>query len=368
MRIDIKVPRLGWNMEQGTFLAWLKRDGDAVRAGEALYALEGDKAVQEIESLDTGTLRIAPGGPREGEVVTVGTLLGHLVADAPTDVERHVATPPTAPGTATSSPRARRVAAELGVDWRSVRGSGRGGRVRERDVRAVAPGPRSPGLPPFRRTIADRLMNSLRSTAPVTLTSTADVSNLVSLRNQFRAAVESEAPVPSYTDFLVKLAALVLGRHPGLNARWEGDQPVRSREAHIGIAVDVAEGLLVPVLRDAHALSLREVAIRSRALIERARQRKLTAEELSGGTFTVSNLGPWGIDAFTPILNYPECAILGVGRIERRPAVRGERIVPRAMMTLSLTFDHRAVDGAPAARFLDDLRKCLENPGPWLVT
>src|SRR5262249_37680039 len=137
---------------------------------------------------------------------------------------------------------------------------------------------------------------------------------------------------------------------------------------HLGVAVDTEAGLLVPVLRDVPSLGLRQLATRSRELTERARDRKLTAEEMSGGVFTLSNLGAFGVDAFTPIINYPECAILGVGRIRRQAEVVEERIVGRDVMSFSLTFDHRIVDGAPAARFLDALRKCIENPAPWLVS
>jgi pyruvate dehydrogenase E2 component (dihydrolipoamide acetyltransferase) len=175
-----------------------------------------------------------------------------------------------------------------------------------------------------------------------------------------------ESPAPSYTDLVIKLTSVALQEHPALNARWEDEGIVLCRRIHIGFAVDTETGLVAPVIRDVPALSLQQLAARSRELIERARSRKLTAEEMQGGTFTVTNLGPFGIDAFTPIINHPECAILGVGRIRRQPAVVGEQIVPRDMVTLSLTFDHRIVDGAPAARFLDTLRRCIEDPEPRL--
>jgi pyruvate dehydrogenase E2 component (dihydrolipoamide acetyltransferase) len=259
------------------------------------------------------------------------------------------------------------VAHELNVDWTRLHGSGRTGRIRERDIRAAVPTPARPQpLAPTRRAIAARMLTSVRSTAPVTLTTTADASNLVNLRRQFQAA--SAESIPSYTDFIVKLTAVALQAHPSLNARWDEDPIVLLNDVHIGVAVDGDAGLVVPVIRDVPKLGLRQLAARSRELIEHARTRKLTADEMQGGTFTVSNLGSFGIDAFTPIINYPECAILGVGRIQRQPAVVGEQIVAREQVTLSLTFDHRIVDGAPAARFLDMLRKCIENPGPWLMT
>jgi pyruvate dehydrogenase E2 component (dihydrolipoamide acetyltransferase) len=354
MAIEITVPRLGWNMEEGVFLAWLKPDGAPIRAGDPLFSLEGDKAAQDVEATDSGILRIAEDAPREGERVAVGAVLGYLLA-----ADEKV---PTRSATPTSSPRARRVARELGVDWTRLQGTGRTGRIRERDVRAIAP--RSEASP-TRQTIARRLLASLHTTAPVTLTTSADATNLVSLRAQFKA-VHADI-VPGVTDFVVKLTALALLRHPLLNARWEEERIVTQDGIHIGIAVDTDAGLLVPVVRDVPSLGLRPLAARSRELIEKAQTRRLTAAEQQGGTFTVSNLGAFGIDAFTPIINPPECAILGVGRIHRQAAVVDDCIVPREQITLSLTFDHRIVDGAPAARFLDEVRRLIENPGPWLI-
>jgi pyruvate dehydrogenase E2 component (dihydrolipoamide acetyltransferase) len=412
MPIAITIPRLGWNMDEGVFVGWLKKDGDEVRAGDALFTVEGEKAAQDIECLDSGTLRIAPDAPQPGDVVPVGTVIGLLVPAGEAEPVAPQAGPAarrlarqrgvdlrqvagTGPGgrviTADversavrakprSSPRARRVAAELGIDWTKLRGSGRTGRIREKDVRAgrevlperaertAAPGQAIP-ITPIRRTIAERLTTSLRSTAPVTLTCTIDATNLVSLRNQFQAvAVGVAERVPSYTDFFVKLTATALQRHALLNARWDGEQIIVAEGVHIGIAVDAEAGLLVPVIRDVPRLGLREVAARARDLIERARQRRLRAEEMQGGTFTVTNLGAFGVEAFTPIINYPQCAVLGVGCIRREPvATTDDRVVVRERLTLSLTFDHRMVDGAPAARFLQELGGLIENPGPALV-
>jgi pyruvate dehydrogenase E2 component (dihydrolipoamide acetyltransferase) len=167
--------------------------------------------------------------------------------------------------------------------------------------------------------------------------------------------------VPSYTDLFVKLSASALEKHPILNSRWEDDRIVTPEGIHVGIAVDTDTGLVVPVVRDVPRLSLQELSLRSRDLIERARQRKLSAAELQGGTFTVTSLGALGIDAFTPIINYPECAILGVGCIRRCPVVLDDQIVIRDLVTLSLTFDHRITDGVPAARFLQTLSGLIEN-------
>jgi len=286
------------------------------------------------------------------------------------------------------SPRAARTARELGVDWTRVAGSGRTGRIRERDIRSAAaaasrstaPGAArspvmSPGnnsgsstaLSPTRRTIAERMTTSLRHTAPVTLATTEDVTRLVELRQQWKAAASTTSSVvPSYTDVLVKLCAAALSRHPALAARWEGERLLHARAIHIGIAVDTEAGLLVPVIHNVGELGLRDIAVRSRDLIERARAHKLTAQELRGGVFTVTSLGSFGIEAFTPIINYPECAILGVGQVRREPWAVDDQIVLRDRVTLSLTFDHRAMDGATAARFLQSLCELVRSPTPHL--
>ena len=403
MATEITIPRLGWSADDAVFAGWLKRDGDAVAAGDALFSLETDKATEDIESLDAGILRIPPDGPKPGDRLAVGTVIGQLgeagetasvarvlhsaangesaspPAAAPAAAVRQPAARPPAParGLPAVSPRARRAAAELGVDWKQLSGTGRTGRIREQDVRAAAASSvtvtESAAAPvgsvsTIRRAIAEKMLASARSTAPVTLTTTADADNLAALRRQFQAVAGAGQPVPSYADFLLKLVASALSAHPLLNSQWREGEIVGSPEVHIGIAVDTDAGLLVPVIRGAARLTLRQIAAQSQDLISRARQRKLKAEEMQGGTFTITNLGAFGIDAFTPIINYPECAILGIGRIVEQPVVRDGQIVPGRRMTLSLTFDHRIVDGAPAARFLQALVALVEIPAPALLS
>lgn len=399
MAIPITVPRLGWTMEEGVFIEWLKLDGDVVQAGDLLYTLEGEKAAQEIESMDRGILRIPPDAPRPGATVAVGAVLGYLLEPgeaAPWDAgtasasekpsaalaqARPVAAVAVSEATKKTriepaiSPRARRAAKELGIDWMHLKGGGSSGRIRERDVRAAAgtgatvSAGRLVPLTPIRKVIAERMAHSAHTTAPVTLTTRTDATNLVNLREQFKAAPgTSRAPVPSYTDLIVKLTALALQRHPALNAVWCGDGLLLSEAIHIALAIDTEAGLLAPVLRDVPSLSLRQLTEQAQTFIEQARAQRLTAEQMQGGTFTVTNLGMHGIDAFTPIINLPQCAILGIGRIAREPACYQGAIVPRDMLTLSLTFDHRAVDGAPAARFLETLRGAIEQPAAWLVS
>ncbi|MGL4554460.1 MAG: dihydrolipoamide acetyltransferase family protein, partial [Gemmataceae bacterium] len=265
-----------------------------------------------------------------------------------------------------SSPRARRVARELGVDPADLRGTGANGRVRERDVRAAAPsGGRLVPLSPARRTIADRMVAGVTQAAPVTLTTRADAANLVNLRGQFRAAgVEA---VPTYNDLLVALTARVLAGHPALRTQWRDDGLFTPDGCHVAVGVDTDAGVLAPVIRDADALPLRRLARAAAGLIARARSGSLTAAEMGGATFTVTNLGMFGVEAFTPILHLPQCAALGVGRIAREAVVVNGRVVPGDVLTLSLTFDHRVVDGAPAARFLDALRRAVEAPAPLLM-
>ena len=420
MPIEITIPRLGWNMDEGVFVAWLKNDGELVKAGEPVFSLESDKAVQEIESLDSGRLKIAPGGPSPGQTVAVGTVIGFLLethesgsivekpgqashpegalsagktAAGPRSgsgdgeiVHAHAAaaSAPLPGSDRPSSPRARRRARAMGIDWTTLAGTGRSGRVRERDVLAAAAGsvPHSPGFPDddyrvvpvdaTRRVIAERMMQGAHSAAPVTLTTSIDATNLVNLRQQFKAAGLQDhratgVSVVGYGDIVIKLVALALQKHPILNSQWDGDRILVFRSIHVGLAVHTDAGLLVPVIRDVPALTLRQIAAQSGDLVARARRRALKAEELQGGTFTVTNLGPFGIDAFTPIINTPQCAVLGMGRILRQPSATENSLKFRDRMTLSLTFDHRITDGAPAARFLQELGGVLENPSPWLM-
>jgi len=428
MAIPITIPRLGWSMDEGTFLGWLKQHGEPIQPGDSLFTLEGEKAAEDVECLDAGTLHIPPDGPKPGDRVAVGKLIGHLLqpgeatpspsgtleqprpslapAASPSvrrlarergidlvqiagsgsggrivseDLGRaakrtpHIESPQEASPPKASSPRARRAAAERGINWREVNGTGRNGRVRERDI-PVSPGGATTSdaatpLSPIRRTIAERMVASCRANAPVTLFATVDATNLVNLRGQFKTASQATGdPVPSYTDMLVKLTAGALLAHPRLNSCWMDGGIVVYSGINVGIAVDVEAGLVVPVVRDVPALSLKQVVACSADLIARARTRALTAKEMQGGTFTITSLGSFGVDSFTPIINADQCAILGVGRIARRPAVRGKKLVAREQMTLSLTFDHRVVDGAPAARFLQVIADRLEAPGPWLMS
>jgi pyruvate dehydrogenase E2 component (dihydrolipoamide acetyltransferase) len=444
MAHEITIPRLGWSMEEGVFSGWLKQEGDTVRQGDPLFELEGEKAIQEIEAVDAGILRIPANGPQPGSMVKVGAVVGYLVAEGeslpvgetpdasvivsgtqellegtpslPTetvavdaalppaagpsvrrmaresgvaldqiagtgrggrilaeDIERVSSQPAPSPLSPVASPRARRVAAELKIDWTQLTGTGVGGRIREQDVLAARRAPAAGQLIPLtrrRKGIAHRMVASRQQTVPVTLTTKADAANLVNLREQFKTT-SGESPIPGYQDIITKLVAGAIRRHPLLAGRWDEDAIVlpAENEVHIGMAVDTDDGLLVPVLRNATQLSLIELAAKSRQLVSQARAGKLTAADMQGSVFTITNLGAFGIDAFTPIINVPETAILGLGAIRREPVVLDDGgIVSRYQLTLSLTFDHRIVDGAPAARFLQDIAKAIANPSAALLS
>ena len=441
---EITIPRLGWSMEEGVFSGWLKQDGDTIRQGDPLFELEGEKAVQEIEAVDAGILRIPANSPQPGSAVKVGAVVGYLVAEGESlpvgetqdtsaidrgsmllskgtpllpsetvagdaalppaagpavrrrareagvaldqiagtgrggrilaeDIESASSQPLPSPLPTVASPRARRVAAEQKIDWTQLKGTGAGGRIREQDVLAARPAPDSGKRIPLtsrRKVIAQRMVASRQQTVPVTLTTKADAANLVNLREQFKTT-SRESPIPSYQDIITKLVAGALRRHPLLAGRWDEDVIVlpAENEVHIGMAVDTDDGLLVPVLRNAAQLSLIELAARSRQLVGQARAGKLTAADMQGSVFTITNLGAFGIDAFTPIINFPETAILGLGSIRREPVVLDDgSIVSRHQLTLSLTFDHRVLDGAPAARFLQDIATAIANPSAALLS
>ena len=410
MPYEIVMPRLGWNMEEGTLVEWLKKDGDPVIKGEMVCTIEGDKAAAEVESFEAGILKIPDASPPPGRNVPVGTLLGYVVAEAELetfdpnagradDTESEVvkagtvgsvSAAPTLPAAGTAvgapraqdapaiSPRARRAAQSAGIDWRSLKGTGRSGRIVERDVLEAAhrheaarrhegsrrhvpavdgtDGRAGAVQGDMRLAIARRMAESHRTTAPVTLNTEADVTALSSLYE--------EAYRPSWYDLMVGITAVALAEHPVMNASWR-DGVVLNDGIHIGIAVDTADGVIAPVIKDVPGKSLQEIAAATKSLIQAAQDGSLTLDQIEGGTFTLTNLGMFDVDAFTPIIHYPQCAILGLGRAVQRVVVvdesSGETGV-RRMMALSLTFDHRIVDGAPAARFLQRIKQLAEAP------
>lgn len=395
MPINITLPRLGWSMEEGKFLSWLKQDGDLIKEGDPLFTLESDKAAQEVEAIDSGLLHVAANGPKPGDIIKVGHVLGYLLAEgesAPGSSQPEIKTsqlsePPQAgenklihsPATillptksrteTTASPRARRAARERRVDLATLTPTGKGGRIRERDVLATATSISTTGmkrvpLPPMRRTIAARLMHSRQTTVPVTITARCDATALLAFRQQLKSLSSSlQHAIPTINDILVKLTAAALRQHPMLAATWAEDHLRLPESIHLGIAVDTEAGLLVPVIRDVGTSTLTQIAAQSQKLIAAARSGQIAAADMQGACFTLSNLGSLGVEAFTPVINPPESAILGIGAIVREAVPLDDgTFTARDRLMLSLTFDHRVNDGAAASRFLQTLRRLIELP------
>ena len=391
MASEVKLPRLGQGMEAGTIVKWLKSEGEPVEKGEPLYELDTDKVTQEVESDFAGTLlKIAIA---EGEVA-VGKTIGVIgeegeefsIAEpeaaekvteekeeprAEPEPEPEVAKPTAArDGRVKASPLARRIARERGIDLSAVRGTGPEGRIVAEDVeRAEAAPAAAPAAVPAgeaerreltstRRTIAKRLTEAW--TIPVfQLQASADMTRVNALVARLR---EAEQHV-TVTDVLVKVSAAALMQHREVNAQWTDDAILLHPNANVGIAVAAPQGLVVPVIRGAERLRLAEISAARAELVGRAREAKLTREDLESGTFTISNLGMFAVESFTAVLNPPQAAIVAVGATEDRVVAVGGEPAVRPMMTLVATFDHRAVDGAPAAGFLQTLKSYLEEPG-----
>lgn len=400
MAIEITIPRLGWSMDEGIFVQWLKNDGDMITAGDMLFVIEGDKATQEIESFDSGVLCIPEGVAVEGDVVQVGQVMGFLLAEdetAPTYQPNTIVAsdPPAAPtatvATAAESadydpssnpvvtstrtvvtPRARQTARNLGIDLTGIIGSGRAGRIRERDViaqadqlrqqmpteRILTVSGRLQTLTAHRKIIAQRMRASAMQTVPVTLHTKVEAAALV----EFRKSLQGTDAAPTYNDILVKLTAALLPQCPELNACWTMQGVYLYDEIHLAIAIDTPAGLVAPVIRNVPELTLDEVSQRSHDFITAARTGTLTSEQQTGGTFTVTNLGMYGIDHFTPVINSSQSAILGIGRIRDEPVVLDNKVVVGKVLSLSLTFDHQVLDGAAVARWLEKLSTAIGNP------
>ena len=361
---EVIMPALGMAQDTGTVLRWLRSEGDVVAAGEPLMEVETDKATVEVEAPCDGTL--ADVRASEGDVVPVGQVVAMVLAagEAPSTP---AAPPPENDGRRPlASPKARRMAAELGVDIAGLAGSGPGGAVLAADVQGAqpqpSPAPVAAGSPERSvwRIMAERTTQSWQTAPHFFLHRQVDAGRLNSWREAARA--RPELVRASHTDLLVILAARALRRHPEVNATWGGGAPELLADVNVAIAVATETGLVVPVVHHADRLTLEQVVARRVELVERAREQKLGPGDLAGGTFTISNLGMYGVDSFDAILNSPQAAILAVGRIaDRVVAVNGAPAV-RPVVDLSVSFDHRVVDGAMGARFLETLAALIEEP------
>jgi pyruvate dehydrogenase E2 component (dihydrolipoamide acetyltransferase) len=340
---EIKLPMLGLTMEEGFIRQWLKRAGEPVRKGEPIFEMESDKALMEVEAAEDGVLLKILVEPEQ--MVPVGTVVGLLGAPGESSEPR---------GRKSISPRARRLAEEHGVEWSEIAGTGPEGIITEQDVNARISA--KPALPAVRQVIAERLGQSQRERVHIYLTASIDMQEARRLRGGWQPAL-------SYSDLIIKAAATCLSEFPLVNSSLCGSDLLLHANVNIGFAVAVDdETLLVPVLRDADRKPLAEIAAERRLLVDRARARQLRPEEMSGSTFTISNLGAFGVEQFTAIINPPESAILAVGAIGDEPRVVDGVIAVRPVMRVTLGVDHRVIDGALAARFLARLRALLEQP------
>jgi pyruvate dehydrogenase E2 component (dihydrolipoamide acetyltransferase) len=421
MANEVKLPRLGQGMESGTIVKWLKAEGDKVEKGEPLYELDTDKVTQEVEAEASGVLlKIAV---QEGEVPVGETIavIGEEGEEAPDlssgsngsaaqevdedskeegspaparEEERErgrqassgarepiaeARQPKPAPdgGRVKASPLARRIARERGIDLTGISGTGPEGRIVAEDVErtevgAAAPASETAVAPPsgeveveqlssVRRTIARRLTEAWQAPA-FQISMSADMTRAQELHARL-AELAGDGPKPTLTDILTKASAAALMRHRAVNARFTGEAIERYPSADIGLAVAIPDGLVVPVIRGSDRRTIAEIAAARIDLVQRARGGKLKAEDLEGGTFTISNLGMYGVEQFVAVLNPPQAAILAVGTVEDRPVARDSEVIVRPMMTMTLTSDHRALDGATASDFLRTVKSFLEEPG-----
>ena len=374
--LEIGMPKLSDSMEEATVLAWLKRPGDTVRRGEPLVEVETDKATVVYEAETNGVLGEIV--VDEGGTAQLGAVIARLTVDnAPAQPERNVeaaSAAPAAPATrARATPVARRLATQTGISLSGVEGTGPGGRIVRADVRRAAPpGESAPPADEGRgrvtehvhtatqRTIAQRMVQSRSSIPEFTLETEVLMDGAARLREDLRAG--GVDPLPSYNDLVVRAAALALCEVPALNASYSDGKTLRFGRINVGIAVATDDALIVPTLYDADRKTIREIAIEARRLAERARGRTLAAEELANGTFTVSNLGMFGIRRFDAVINPPQAAILAVGEVAERPVADKGQLRAAMTMEVALSSDHRVVYGAEAARFVQRLRMLLEHP------
>lgn len=406
----VNMPRLSDTMEEGTVAQWHKKIGDKVEEGDLLAEIETDKATMEFEAFQEGVLLHI--GVEEGNTAPVDSILailgeegedissllsgGSSSAEAKTEVKEEVVESSSEPRQENSakseepfngnrvkaSPLARKLAEDKGVDINQVKGSGEGGRIVKRDVdefkSAPAPSAARPqvnlasaGAAPagmsydelpvsqMRKTIARRLSESKFSAPHFYLTLDIDMDNAIEARKSINAVAPQKI---SFNDFVIKAAAVALKQHPVINSSWAGDTIRRNHEINIGMAVAVDEGLLVPVIRNADQKGLATINTEAKEFAGKARDKKLQPSEWEGNTFTISNLGMFGIETFTAIINAPDACILAVGGIKQVPVVKNGAVVPGNVMKVTLSCDHRVVDGASGAAFLNTMKGILENP------
>ncbi len=388
MAVDIKVPSLGESVTEATVAKWFKKAGDAVAADEALVELETDKVTVEVNAPAAGTLSEIIVQP--GATVAVGAKLGTLTeggapakakpaAPAPAPAAKPAPAPAAAAAPAAMpGPAARKALAESGVDAAQIAGSGKDGRVTKSDVAAAArpAAPAAPAAPReigareervrmtrLRKRIAERLKQAQNTAAMLTTFNEVDMSAVMALRERYKDGFEKKHGVKlGFMSFFVKACIVALKEIPAVNGEIDGDDIIYKNHYDIGVAVGTEQGLVVPVLRDADTMNLAGIEKAIAGLGRKAREGKLTLEDLSGGTFTISNGGVYGSLMSTPILNPPQSGILGMHKIQPRPMAIGDKVEVRPMMYLALSYDHRIVDGKEAVTFLVRVKECIEDP------
>ena len=399
MATTVIMPKLGLTMKEGTIEKWLKQEGDRVEKGEPLVEIITEKLNFQYESPASGILRKIL--HHEGKVVPVTTPIAIIAEEGEAlpefeAIQSEVPIEAPMPAAAVqgeikehrerifASPFARKTAQEKGIDLSLLKGSGPGGRIIQTDVISAVERVQTEGARPsvpaqkpadkliplkgIRKIIARRMTESFRDTPQFYLSVEVDMSAVQDLKERVKDEVEKRAKVRlTLTDILVKVVASALKEHPIINSRIEGDQIRLLEEINVGVAIALDDGLIVPVVHRADQKSLTEIASVIRNLTRRARRGKLTLEDVGGGTFTLSNMGMLGIDKINPIINPPECSILGVGRTVEKPVVQGGEIKIKPMAWFSLSSDHRIVDGAAAGLFLNHIHKIIENPDLLLV-
>ena len=399
----IGLPKLSPTMEEGTLVAWAKKEGDAIEVDDLLAEVETDKATMEFRSFDRGVLLkiLVPEGETLEPDVPVAIIgkAGEDIADLLAQVEsagsesapepesapesapapesaapaeRAAASAPPKSDRILSSPLVRRLARERSIDLGSVQGSGPRGRIIKRDIESYSGGPAvvsGERLPPqvvkassMRRTIARRLTESKQTVPHYYLTIDCDIGPLAEARKVMNAELEAEGAKVSLNDLIIKAAAVALRRVPEVNASWLGNEIHYHQVVDISVAVAIDEGLMTPVLRDADRKGIAQIASEVRELAARARDKKLPPEEMSDGTFSISNLGMFGIEEFAAVINPPEGAILAVGTIRNEPVVENGEVVPGRRMRFTLSCDHRVIDGATGARFMAAFKSVVESP------
>jgi len=401
MAVKVVMPQFNETMRSGKIIAWMKKEGERVDKGKPIVQVETEKLTVEIEAPDNGILAkiLAKEGdeiPILQTIAIITVLEESLDIDSPpkemqltqaegeTEESQKARTdmleePERVSARVPISPLARKLAREHRIDLARIKGSGARGRITREDVMREIGGGTTTAPPELqhakviqiskmRKTIAERMSYSAKTAPQVTVTVEADMSQIVRLRERILPDIEAETGIRlSYTDLLVKAAAVALRQEPILNSRLDGDLIRLVEQINIGVAVEVPEGLIVPVVRDADKKTLAQIARSTKQLIDGARDGKLSSSELAGGTFTITNLGLYGVEVFTPLINPPETAILGVGKIADKPVVSDGKVEIKPMMHLSLSFDHRVIDGALAARFLQRIEQILEHPSSILV-